>query len=168
MTIFLIILGSIVALIIGGILMYRKAKKADMKRWRVGDELCLSYYNNVAKEVYKNKKSLIVKLVAWSSKEVIFDADDGYIRRVKYGEIDCNKSADWRDLEADCAKAMGKPDFKLNPVIKEFKEKAKEFFDGKHVELLSEIELQVYLKKALAEDKFEEASKIRDQLKKFR
>ena len=40
--------------------------------------------------------------------------------------------------------------------------------DGKVIELMSEIECQVYLKLALESEDFETASKIREQMKKYR
>ena len=57
----------------------------------------------------------------------------------------------------------------FNPVIKdESTSNPSEMIDGKPIELLSEVECQIYLKQALEEENFELAEKIRQQMQKFR
>lgn len=164
---FLIVMSCIATLIVGIVVLISKAKKQDLAAWKVGDKLTLGF-NTFIGAPKRNKGIERAILKAWSHEEVIISIEDNFYK-VAYSDIANNKSKDFREMEERIRKTMNKPDLDLSELTNNKEARpGMSFLDGKHVELLTEIECQVYLKKALDADQFEVASKIRDRMKNFR
>lgn len=156
MIVLAIILG-VVGCFIGGLILghlhsVSKTKK-EVKDWQVGDS------------VYMTKEDKLYKLLGWTLKNVYIDVD-GVTHKLDMDTVGHNKSAIWRRNYNECKTLMKtEPGFK--PGLQPNKNKST-VCDGKVIELMSEIECQVYLKQALESEDFETASKIREQMKKYR
>ena len=122
--------------------------------WQVGDKVSL----------IKTDDKLFT-LLGWE-KNSIYIEKDGITHKIKWIEFHYNKSAVWRRNHQACEKAMGKePGFA--PGLGQ-RTNASGQVDGKAIELLSEIECQVYLKQAIETENYELAEKIRKQMEKYR
>jgi hypothetical protein len=122
--------------------------------WQVGDKVSL----------IKTEDTLFT-LVGWE-KNSIYIEKDGTTHKIDWIKLHYNKSAIWRRNYQACEKAMGKePGF--SPGLGQRKNISGQV-DGKAIELLSEIECQVYLKQAIETENYELAEKIRKQMEKYR
>jgi len=151
-----IILG-IVCLVFGFIILFsyvnRLMTKKEVKDWEVGDS------------VFLRKEDKLFKLLGWTLKNVYIDVD-GLTHKIDMDNVGHNKSAIWRRNYNECKSVMKtEPGFK--PGLRPNSDKST-VCDGKVIELMSEIECQVYLKQALESEDFETAAKIREQLNKYR
>ena len=151
-----IILG-IVCLVFGFIILFsyvnRLMTKKEVKDWEVGDS------------VYLRKEDKLFKLLGWTLNHVYVQVD-GITHKIDMDNVGHNKSAIWRRNYNECKSVMKtEPGFK--PGLQPNSAKST-VCDGKVIELMSEIECQVYLKQALESEDFETASKIREQLNKYR
>lgn len=146
-----------------------KQRKEMLKTWQVGDKLYpkLDFHlnNPDASQAFAKSGKEFLTLVGFTMYHV-FVKIDGITYKIEFKYIDFNKSAIWRENYDTCKEFMGtEPDF--NPVIGE-SDSSNDNIDGKPIELLTEIECQIYLKQALEEEKFELAEKIRQQMQKYR
>jgi hypothetical protein len=162
----MLIAFEIICGIVLGIMLYKFYKKQKRKRfvssWQVGDVIFLK------KKVELDNNSLKqLKIVGWNLHNVFVEFSDN-IYVIYYDLIDYNKSDIWRKHYKDCEKTMGqKPSF--NPVIKlVYKNKQGSKIDGKPIELMTEIECQIYLKQCLEKEDYETAELIRKQMEKYR
>lgn len=132
-----------------------KAWKDEISDWSVGDE------------VYLNGNDTAYVLKGWSFTH-IFVSKLNETSTTKYDreKLDFNKSVVWRRNYDDCKSVMNtEPNFNrgltdscvINGTV-----------DDKPIELLTEIECQVYLKQALDTEDYTLAAQIREQLKKYR
>ena len=158
MIVFVIILG-VVGCFIGGLFLghlYSVSKtKKEIKDWQVGDVI----------SVYFHGEEQLKKLLGWTLDNVYVENEDSTYK-LEISKVVFNKSAIWRRNYDECKSVMKtEPGFKpgLGP-----KSSKSTLCDGKVIELMSEIECQVYLKQAIESEDFETASKIREQMKKFR
>ena len=151
-----VILG-IVCLVFGFIILFSyintSRTKNEVKDWEVGDSVLLI------------KEDKLFKLLGWTLNHVYVQVD-GITHKIDMDNVGHNKSAIWRRNYNECKSVMKtEPGFK--PGLQPNSAKST-VCDGKVIELMSEIECQVYLKQALESEDFETASKIREQLKKYR
>ena len=151
-----IILG-VVGCFIGGLILghlYSVSKtKKEIKDWQVGDS------------VFLRKEDKLFKLLGWTLNHVYVQVD-GITHKIDMDNVGHNKSAIWRRNYNECKSVMKtEPGFK--PGLQPNSAKST-VCDGKVIELMSEIECQVYLKQALESEDFETAAKIREQLNKYR
>jgi len=151
-----VILG-IVCLVFGFIILFSyintSRTKNEVKDWEVGDSVLLI------------KEDKLFKLLGWTLNHVYIQVD-GITHKIDMAKVGHNKSAIWRRNYNECKSVMKtEPGFK--PGLQFISDKST-VCDGKVIELMSEIECQVYLKQALESEDFETASKIREQLKKYR
>ena len=168
----LIVIASVVA-IIGFITLldnhYKKQRKERLKMWQIGDKLypVFSFHrdNKSASEALAKSGKEFLTLVGFTMKHVFVNIG-GIVYKIRLEYIDYNKSAIWRENYNICKEFMGtEPGF--SSVLGE-SDLSKDTIDGKPIELLTEIECQIYLKQALEEEKFELADKIRQQMQKYR
>jgi hypothetical protein len=130
-----------------------RSRQKEYSDWQVNDQIYLK----------SNDNSLT--LLGWE-KSAIYIEKDGSTHKIDWAKFDFNKSAIWRRNHQACEKEMGKsPGFA--PGLGE-KLSNKETVDGKPIELLSEIECQVYLKQAIETENYELAEKIKKQMEKYR
>ncbi len=144
-------------------------RKAETENWQIGDSVSINHKGD--SNLYSDmqiKDGRYAILVGWN-KDNVFLSFDTNTYCEKYKVIDFNKSATWRKNFQECVGYMGKnPNFPNG-----FNHKAKagekaENYSDKPIELYTEVECQVFLKKALETEDFEMAEKIRKQLEKYR
>ena len=151
-----IIILSALVLIIGGVLIsiwfQVKNRKKETSDWQVGDMIAIYGEND------------LYAVLGWSD-EAFYIQDKNDVRKIQWDRFNFNKSAIWRRNYKNCGDYMNgvKPGF--NAVIKPSSEIE---IDGKAVELLTEIECQIYLKKALDSENYELAESIKKQMEKYR
>jgi hypothetical protein len=153
-----IIILSALVLTIGGVLISTwfqvKNRKKETSDWQVGDMIAIHREND------------LYDVLGWSD-EAFYVQDKNDVKKLEWDRFNFNKSAVWRRNYKNCGDYMNgvKPGF--NAVIKP-SSKIKIEIDGKAVELLTEIECQIYLKKALDSENYELAESIKKQMEKYR
>jgi hypothetical protein len=133
-----------------------KSWKKETSDWLVGDE------------VYLKSNDDAYELRGWSMYH-IFVSKNSEISTTKHerDKIRFNKSVIWRRNYDDCKNMMNvEPKFKRG--LTTDSNVSSGTVDNKPIELLSEIECQVYLKQALETEDYDLAAQIREQLKKYR
>lgn len=142
-----------------------KNRKTKCKNWKVGDKLslCKGRYNDIL--INKRKEFAILK--GWDLYNLYIDCGDDMVYQVSWSVMNFNKSATWRKNYDDAKKVMGcEPGF-TGGVSESSKSTGKKV-DGKPVDLMSEIECEVYLKKALENEDYDTAELIKKRMEKFR
>lgn len=172
MEVFLVFLGVITLILIGIVIIGKIVsanRKKEFKDWQKGDLLILKPSSKYSSILTKNGKDLAV-LEGWTEDNLYIDCHAGYISKVSWDELSVNKSALWRRNYDEAKKVMGvDPGFsRVVSVSSVGKTSGGKTYDGKVIELLNEIECQVYLKKALEDEDFEVAELIKKRLEKFR
>ena len=168
----MIVLGIILAIItlviiivvVGGSIR-DKNRKSICKNWKVGDKLALTIgdYRNILRN--SNKDYAILR--GWDLSNLYIECGDDMIYKVSWSVMDFNKSYAWRQNYENAKKVMGcDPQF-YNGVKDENNSHCR-IYDGKPIDTLSEIECEVYLKKALAEEDYDTAELIKQRMEKFR
>ncbi len=152
-----IVISSIMLCILAGVVIIlwsvKKGREKETSDWNVGDLIAI------------NSKDSMVTVVGWSG-EAFYVEMDNVVHKMEWSQFKFNKSAIWRRNHKSCEDYMGaKPGFK--PGIKnEVSTQSK--INDKPIDLLSEVECQIYLKKALEEENYELADAIRKQMEKYR
>lgn len=160
----ILLLGFIISFLVFSTKINKRKKLC--KEWKIGDKLILVTICRVSNELIK-KNLEYATLVGCNPENVIVSVGtDVYV--IEWNEVLHNKSHIWRTHYEKCENSMGtKPSF--NPIINEPGSGGNlGKIDGKPIELLTEVECQVYLKQALDNEDFELAEKIRQQMQKFR
>jgi hypothetical protein len=155
MTTLIIIVSSIITIFLVGFMFYSlkmSNRKKETSDWKVGDHIRLFNQNG------------LVKLLGWSENAIYVEIE-GAANKIEWDEFNFNKSVIWRRNWNDCGKYMGNQKPGFTPVLVPV---AQLSVDGKPVETLSEIECEIYLKKALEEEAYELADAIRKRSEKFR
>ena len=114
----------------------------------------------------KNNVSTVT-LCGWNEDNVFYDFNN-LIYCESWKSIGNNKSQVWRDNANKCAEFMGsEPGF--NPHVEPEKSNTpSDTIEGEPIEIMSEIMCQVYLKKAIEEENYELADRLRKRLENFR
>ena len=142
---------------------YRKKK---CKNWKIGDKLILSRVGDYSSIVTKNHKEYAI-LKGWSLTDLYIDCGGGSTYKVNWDVLKDNKSALWRQNYEEAKKVMGvNPGFTGD--IGDESETTGKKVDGKPVDLMSEIECEVYLKKAIENEDYDTAELIKKRMEKFR
>lgn len=151
-----IIAISVALCILAGVFFIKWSKdsrKKETSDWQVGDLVVISGENNM------------LKLVGWSKEAFYVELED-VVRKMEWSKFKFNKSSLWRRNHKSCEDYMGtQPGFK--PGLKN-EVSGKSNVNGKPIELLSEVECQVFLKQALEEENYELAETIKKQMEKYR
>ena len=151
----LILATSIVivsVLVVGIYVLITRYRRSEYSDWKIGDDICLTGYKD------------LIGVLGWSDDGIYICEEDG-TTKISWHKFNYNKSAVWRRNYADCEKAMGTaPNFTAGLSTKTTSTK----INGKPIELLSEIECQVFLAKALSTEEFEVAALIRKRMEAFR
>jgi hypothetical protein len=163
-----IILGVVLLIVVligvGGSIQ-DKNRRARCKNWKVGDKLslCRGEYYNVLKN--KNKQYAILK--GWDLENLYIDCGDGMTYQVNWSVMNFNKSATWRKNYDEAKKVMGcDPGFSGG--VGDSSESTGKTYSGKPIDLMTEIECEVYLKKALDAEDYDTAELIKKRMEKFR
>lgn len=146
----------------------RRKRRKEIKDWQINDVLLMCDTG------YDNKKVAI--LLGWNLNSAIvrYEAIPNMKYEVNIWEVKTNKSAYWRRLKASCKDTMGvEPNFNSEVILDSQKatrnsSTGNSSTGGKPIELLTEIECQIYLKECLKNEDYETAELIRNQMEKYR
>lgn len=152
-----IVILSVALCILVGVLLIKWSTKASRKKetsdWQIGDLLVIHGQDNM------------VTLLGWSQEAFYIELNNA-VHKTDWDQFRFNKSAVWRRNHKSCEEYMGtQPGFK--PGLKD-EVSTKSKINDKPIELLTEVECQIYLKKALEEENYELADAIRKQMEKYR
>ena len=163
-----IIVGVILLIIamigVGGSIQ-EKNRRSRCKNWKIGDKLAVNgiQYKNILKE--KRKDYAILK--GWDLDNLYIDCGDNMVYQVDWSTLNFNKSAIWRENYENAKKVMGcDPGFSGG--VPDECSSTNRIYDGKPIDLMTEIECEVYLKKALEEEDYDTAELIKKRMEKFR
>lgn len=136
------------------------------KEWKVGDKLILVTSCRVNNELHKQDIEYATLAGCNPDDVIVSVGTNSYV--ISWDEVLHNKSHIWRTHYEKCKESMGvEPSF--TPIVNEPNSGGNlGKIDGKPIELLTEIECQIYLKQALDNEDFELAEKIKQQMQKFR
>jgi hypothetical protein len=166
MTTLLIIVGILFGALLIGFLYHTiqlNSRKSEFKDWIVGDKLILKTNSVEYTEIQKLNQTL-GNVVGWNVDNIYLKIGDT-THKCEWSCFDSNKSALWRRNYDECKKYMG-VDPGFNAELGESNSKAK--IHGKTIELLSEVECEVYLKIAINEEDYDTAELIKRRMEKFR
>lgn len=140
-------------------------RKKKCKNWKVGDKLILSRYGDYSSILKQHRKEFAI-LKGWSLTDLYINCGDGSVYKVDWEVLRDNKSDLWRQNYEEAKKVMG-----VNPgfsgTIGESETTGKKV-DGKPVDLMNEIECEVYLKQAIENEDYDTAELIKKRMEKFR
>jgi hypothetical protein len=142
-----------------------KNRKKTCKNWKVGDKLSLirGDYHRILEQ---NSKEFAT-LEGWDLNNLYISCGNNMTYQVNWNVMNFNKSATWRQNYDDAKKVMGcEPGF-TGGVGESSKSTGKKV-DGKPVDLMNEIECEVYLKRAIENEDFDTAELIKKRMEKFR
>jgi hypothetical protein len=144
-------------------------RKSMSKGWKVGDVIILNSLEtstNLLKEMNKNNISTVT-LCGWNEDNVFYKIGT-LIYCESWKSVDVNKSQVWRDNVNKCTEFMGtEPGFNSR-VEPETPNETSGTIDGEPIETMNEIMCQIHLKKAIEEENYELADKLRKRLENFR
>jgi hypothetical protein len=166
MTTLLIIVSVLFGAVLVGFLYHTvqlNSRKSEFKDWIVGDKLILKTNSSMYAAMQKLNQDL-VDVVGWNENNIYLKIGDT-THKCEWSCFDSNKSALWRRNYDECKKYMG-VDPGFNAELGESNSKAK--IHGKTIELLSEVECEVYLKIAINEEDYDTAELIKRRMEKFR
>jgi hypothetical protein len=163
-----IILGSILLILamigVGGSIQ-EKSRRRRCKSWKIGDKLalCKGKHN----DILNNKRKEFAILKGWDLDNLYIDCGDDMVYQVNWSVMNFNKSATWRKNYEEAKKVMG-CDPAFSGSVGDSSESTGRIYDGKPIDLMNEIECEVYLKKALSEEDYDTAELIKKRMEKFR
>ena len=141
-------------------------RKKKCKNWKVGDKLILSRYGDYSSILKQHRKEFAI-LKGWSLTDLYIDCGDGSVYKVDWDVLTNNKSDLWRQNYEEAKKVMGvNPGFSGG--IGDESESTGKKVDGKPVDLMNEIECEVYLKQAIENEDYDTAELIKKRMEKFR
>ena len=162
-----IILGAILLIVamigVGGSIQ-EKSRRKRCQSWEIGDKLalCKGRHNDILST--KRKEFAILK--GWDLDNLYIDCGDNMVYQVDWSVMNFNKSDIWRRNYENAKKVMG-----CDPAFSGGvgdSSPAGRIYDGKQIDLMNEIECEVYLKKALDEEDYDTAELIKKRMEKFR
>jgi hypothetical protein len=163
-----IILGVILLIVamigVGGSIQ-DKNRRARCKNWKVGDKLalCKGRHN----DILDHRKKEYAILEGWDLENLYIDCGDDMVYQVNWSVMNFNKSATWRQNYEEAKKVMGcEPGFTGG--VSESSKSTGKTYSGKPIDLMTEIECEVYLKKALDAEDYDTAELIKKRMEKFR
>lgn len=169
MTILLIVLAIIVGFCLVSFsihLINFKIRRKEFKDWKVGDLLILKTNSTEHYQITKEGKSM-AKVLGWTEDHLYLEIDNS-TRQCSWDCFSDNKSAIWRRNYDNCKLVMG-VDPGFNSGVKDSSSSLSgKKVEGKPIELLSEVECEVYLKKAIENEDYDTAELIRKRMEKFR
>jgi hypothetical protein len=163
-----IILGIILAIVVLiGVYssVQNKNRKARCKNWKVGDKLSLirGDYHRILEQ---NSKEFAT-LEGWDLNNLYISCGNNMTYQVNWSVMNFNKSATWRKNYEDAKKVMGcEPGFTGG--VSEGSKSTGKKVDGKPIDLMNEIECEVYLKQSLENEDYDTAELIKKRMEKFR
>ena len=152
------------------ITMKKASRKSKTKDWQIGDVIYLNWLecsSEFAKECKKRNLSHAT-LSGWNYDNVFYKIGSKVFCE-DWSSVDVNKSQKWRDYYTSCEEFMGKePGFDNGVREGNTSKEPSDVIDGHPIETMNETLCQVYLKKAIEEENYELANKLRERMEKFR
>ena len=163
-----IILGVILLIVamigVGGSIQ-DKNRKSRCKNWKVGDKLSLNRGDHY--QILKNNNKEFATLEGWDLDNLYISCGNNMTYQVNWSVMNFNKSATWRQNYEVAKKVMGcEPGFTGG--VSESSKSTGKTYSGKPIDLMTEIECEVYLKKALDAEDYDTAELIKKRMEKFR
>ena len=141
-------------------------RKKKCKNWKVGDKLILTRVGDYISILKENRKEFAI-LKGWSLTDLYIDCGAGLVHKVDWDVLLTNKSDVWRQNYEEAKKVMGvNPGFSGG--ICDESESTGKKVDGKPVDLMNEVECEVYLKQAIENEDYDTAELIKKRMEKFR
>lgn len=165
-----VIFGIIILLYLLNIIVDNNRRR-KFKHWRVGDKILL-YKKNAASRTLENYHKEYATLLGWTTDYLYLDCGDNNTSQVSWGVMEGNKSATWRKNYDDAKKEMGvNPGFPYDGMSQDSNDDVLipigKKYDGKHIDLMTEIECHVYLKMALDNEDYNSAELIKKRLERL-
>lgn len=146
-------------------LIKQSLRKSEYKDWVVGDKIIVKT-NSIEREYLKKAGLSMGTLVGWNENNIYLKIGESTVKS-NWDCFDSNKSALWRRNYDECKKSMGvEPGFV--PELGESKPVSDKMIHGKPIEMLNEVECEVFLKKAIEEEDYDTAELIKKRMEKFR
>lgn len=166
-TSFLIVGSSLVLLILlvkSVKFLLKRERKIESSKWKVGDKVVLLACS--CRHSLQKKGKDFADLLGWDDKHIyVSDGESTY--KEERSKLDFNKSSTWRENYKSCKDYMG-TNPKFSSLISDDTGTIDGEIDGIKIELMNETQCQVYLKKAIEEENYEAAEKIRKRMEAFR
>jgi hypothetical protein len=164
----LIFSGALLAGIVIGFIIFlikHSSRKSEYKDWVVGDKIIVKS-NSIEREYLQKAGLSMGILVGWNENNIYLKIGDSTVKS-NWDCFNSNKSALWRRNYDECKKSMGvEPGFV--PELGESKPISDKMIHGKPIEMLNEVECEVFLKKAIEEEDYDTAELIKKRMEKFR
>ena len=168
-----VVLGIILGVIVGVLIIIGVSgsikdnnRKKKCKNWKVGDKLILTRVGDYISILKENRKEFAI-LKGWSLTDLYIDCGAGLVHKVDWDVLLTNKSDVWRQNYEEAKKVMGvNPGFSGG--IGDESESTGKKVDGKPVDLMNEVECEVYLKQAIENEDYDTAELIKKRMEKFR
>ena len=142
-----------------------KNRKKTCKNWKVGDKLSL--IRGDYRRILEQNSKEFATLEGWDLNNLYISCGNNMTYKVNWSVMTFNKSATWRQNYDDAKKVMGcEPGFTGG--VGEISESTGKKVDSKPVDLMNEIECEVYLKRAIENEDFDTAELIKKRMEKFR
>jgi phenylpropionate dioxygenase-like ring-hydroxylating dioxygenase large terminal subunit len=152
------------------ITMKKSSRKSRTKDWQIGDVIYLNWtYTSSAinKECQKLNLSHVT-LSGWNNDNVFYNVG-GKVFCEEWSSVDINKSQKWRDYYTSCEEFMGmEPGFDKGVREGNTSKNISDMIDGHPIATMTETLCQVYLNKAIQEENYELADKLRKRMENFR
>ena len=147
----------------------KSSRKSKTKDWQIGDVIYLNWLqtsSGLTQECQKRNLSHVT-LSGWNNENVFYNVGNKVFCE-DWSSVDVNKSQKWRDYYTSCEDFMGiEPGFDKG--VREGNTSNKsDMIDGHPIETMSETLCQAYLKKAIAQEDYELANKLRKRMESFR
>lgn len=148
----------------------KRIRKQISKNWKVGDVIIVDHSNislGLSNEI-KNKNVDTVELSGWNSDNVFYIVGERVFAE-SWSSMKHNKSDVWRHYYKKCNDYMGtKPNFSDVVSQDQTNNTTSDTIDGEPIETMSETMCQIHLKRAIEDENFELAEKLRKRLENFR
>ena len=156
---------AVVLFVIAVSFIKQKKKKKTILSWKIGDWIRFKHDVDLPQEYIKPNKHF--QIYGWDEDNVYIKGENGVVNQVSRKMVESNKSQVWRENYEKCKQYMGmNPGFDVDIMV--IKDMKTSFVYGKDIELLTETECKVYLKKAIENEDYEIAQMIRERLEFFR
>ena len=168
MNVLLIVSGIVLGIIVLSFLFHLtklNLRKLEYKDWVIGDKIIVKT-DSSEYQYLKELGQSMGTVVGWNENNIYLKIGDS-THKCNWDCFGSNKSASWRRNYDECKKSMGvEPGF--NAELGESKPISGKMIHGKPIEMLNEVECEVFLKMAIEEEDYDTAELIKKRMEKFR
>lgn len=171
MTTVLIIVGVLFGTVLVRFLSHTiqmNSRKSEFKDWIVGDKIVLKSniidYAEIQKFYNPQINQNLGNVVSWDEYNIYLKIGNT-VHKCEWSWFELNKSALWRRNYDECKKYVG-VDPRFNSELDESNSRIK--IRGNTIELLNEVECEVFFKISIDEEDYDTAELIKRRMEKFR